>query len=102
MEIVNGYICMNCCDVDKARLGQDPHQTTNQIQKQIERHVDKLAPENFGPAVTLGGSLQSITLGQTPSSSATASSNPGAAGPQQASSSPNGATTSSSRLNILA
>jgi len=23
MQIVNGYICMNCCDVDKARLGPD-------------------------------------------------------------------------------
>jgi hypothetical protein len=30
MQIVNGYICMNCCDVDKARLGQDPHQQANQ------------------------------------------------------------------------
>jgi len=59
MQIVNGYICMNCCDVDKARLGQDPHQSTDQLKKQIERHLDKLAAGNFGPAVTLGGSLQS-------------------------------------------
>ena len=58
MQIVNGYLCMNCCDVDKARLGQDPHQSTNQIQKQIEKKIDKSAPENFGPAVTFGGSLQ--------------------------------------------
>jgi hypothetical protein len=58
MQIVNGYLCMNCCDVDKARLGQDPHQSTNQIQKQIERKLDKLAPANFGLAVTFGGSLQ--------------------------------------------
>jgi hypothetical protein len=58
MQIVDGYLCMNCCDVDKARLGQDPHQSTNQVQKQIERKLDKLAPTNFGPAVTYGGSLQ--------------------------------------------
>jgi len=58
MVIVNGYICMNCCDIDKARLGQDPHQTTNQLQKQLERHIDRLDPANFGPAVTFGGSLQ--------------------------------------------
>jgi hypothetical protein len=58
MEIVNGYICMNCCDVDKARLGQDPHQSTDQLKKQIERHLDKLAAGNFGPSVTFGGSLQ--------------------------------------------
>jgi len=58
MEIVNGYICMNCCDVDKARLGQDPHQSSDQLKKQVERHLDKLAAGNFGPAVMFGGSLQ--------------------------------------------
>jgi hypothetical protein len=57
MQIVNGYICMNCCDVDKARMNEDPHQSTNQIQKVLDRHLDKLSPANFGPAVTLGGSL---------------------------------------------
>ena len=58
MEIVNGYICMNCCDVDKARMNQDPHQSTSQIQKEIARHFDKLALASFGPAITLGGALQ--------------------------------------------
>jgi hypothetical protein len=61
MQIVNGYICMNCCDVDKARKGQDPHQSTNQLQKQIERHIDKLSSGNFDPAVSFGGSLQDMT-----------------------------------------
>jgi hypothetical protein len=63
MEIVNGYICMNCCDVDKARLGQDPHQSSDQSKKQIERYLDKLAAGNFGPAVTFGGSLQAQDSG---------------------------------------
>jgi hypothetical protein len=63
MQIVNGYICMNCCDVDKARMNEDPHQSTNQIKKELDRHLDKLSPANFGPAVTLGGSLQTTTLG---------------------------------------
>jgi hypothetical protein len=82
LEIVNGYLCMNCCDIDKARLGIDPHQSTNQIQKQLNRQLEPLAPSNsatsnstasnsttsnsspssakadFGPAVTLGGSLR--------------------------------------------
>lgn len=61
IEIVNGYLCMNCCDVDKARMGQDPHQSTNQIEKTLERQLGKLAPANFGPAVTFGGSLQATT-----------------------------------------
>ncbi len=63
MVIVNGYICMNCCDVDKARLGQDPQQSTDQLQKQLERHIDRLDPANFGPAVTFGGALQGPSAG---------------------------------------
>ena len=58
MQIVNGYICMNCCDVDKARLGQDPHQQANQIQKQLKDLFDSPASAKAGPAVTFGGSLQ--------------------------------------------
>jgi len=58
MQIVDGYICMNCCDVDKARLGQDPHQSADQLKKQIEQRLDKSSPGNFGPAVTFGGALQ--------------------------------------------
>jgi len=49
---------MNFCVIDKARLGQDPQQSTDQLQKQLKRHIDRLDPENFGPAVTFGGSLQ--------------------------------------------
>ncbi len=67
MQIVNGYICMNCCDVDKARLGQDPHQSTDQIEKQIDPQLHPLAPGSFGPAVTFGGSLQETTV--TPAAS---------------------------------
>jgi len=63
MVIVNGYICMNCCDIDKARLGQDPQQSTDQLQKQLKRHIDRLDPANFGPAVALGGSLQGPSAG---------------------------------------
>jgi hypothetical protein len=63
MVIVNGYICMNCCDIDKARLGQDPQQSTDQLQKQLERHIDRLDPANFGPAVTFGGSLKGPSAG---------------------------------------
>ena len=51
MQIVNGYICMNCCDVDKARSGQDPHQQTNRIQKQLKLLIDPLASARLGPAV---------------------------------------------------
>jgi hypothetical protein len=77
MQIVNGYICMNCCDVDKARMNEDPHQSSNQIQKVLDRHLDKLSPANFGPAVTLGASLQTTTGGSAanPSDSSQTSQN---------------------------
>jgi hypothetical protein len=57
MQIVNGCICMNCCDWDKARLGQDPHQSADHLKKQSEQRLDKSSPENFGPAVTFCGAL---------------------------------------------
>jgi hypothetical protein len=63
MVVVNGYICMNCCDIDKARLGEDPQQSTDQLQKQLKRHIDRLDPANFGPAVAFGGSLQGPSAG---------------------------------------
>jgi hypothetical protein len=72
MQIVNGFVCMNCCDIDKARLGQDPHQSTDQLQKQIDRHLDNLAPSGFGPAVTFGGTLQATATGASADAPATA------------------------------
>ena len=75
MQIVNGYICMNCCDVDKARSGQDPHQQTNQIQKQLKQIIDPPASPRLGPAVTFGGAAPAdrnaaIAAGSSPTASA--------------------------------
>jgi hypothetical protein len=80
MQIVNGYICMNCCDVDKARLGQDPHQQTNQIQKQLKDLFDKSTPDRHGAAVTLGGSLQTSAIGNPATGGGSSSTNPTASG----------------------
>jgi hypothetical protein len=71
IEIVNGYICMNCCDVDKARMGQDPHQSANQIQKQLEQ-IEKSGPTALDPAVKYGGSLGPGTNGGGQSATGTA------------------------------
>jgi hypothetical protein len=58
-------------------MNEDPHQSTNQIQKVLDRHLDKLSPTNFGAAVTLGGSLQTTTVGSAanPASSSQTSQN---------------------------
>ncbi len=61
MEIVNGYLCMNSCQAKEARAGQNPHQQTDQIQKQLKQPTDSPASAGFGPAPTVGGSLQAPT-----------------------------------------
>ena len=91
MQIVNGYVCMNCCDVDKARLGQDPHQQANQIQKQLKDLFDSPASAKAGPAVTFGGSLQATGSAGSAASAA-------ASGALQAASGP----VASSRVDVLA
>jgi len=96
MVIVNGYICMNCCDIDKARLGQDPQQSTDQLQKQLKRHIDRLDPANFGPAVTFGGSLQGPSAGN--GTGGNGASTPGSSQIAQDSTTP----TSSSTIDLIA
>jgi hypothetical protein len=81
MQIVNGYICMNCCDVDKARLGQDPHQQANQVQKQLNQLFDSPASASAGPAVTFGGSLRGSGSGDSAASGGSAEKPQGTSGP---------------------
>jgi hypothetical protein len=80
VQVVNGYICMNCCDVDKARLGHDPHQQTNQIQKQLKDLFDKSASDRHGPAVTFGGSLQMSANGNAATGGGLLPTSPAASG----------------------
>jgi hypothetical protein len=49
---------MSGCEAAKARKGEDPHKSTDQAQKDLEKHIEKSAAAKFGPAVTFGGSLQ--------------------------------------------
>ena len=81
MQIVNGYICMNCCDVDKARLGQDPHQQANQLQKQLNKLFDSPASAGAGPAVTFGGSLQTTAKGDSAASGGSPAKSQGVSAP---------------------
>lgn len=62
MEIVNGYPCKNCTDVDYAKKGIDPAHPkdgpygVNARPKPGETDGAE-APKGFGPAVTFGGAL---------------------------------------------
>jgi hypothetical protein len=49
---------MSGCEAAKARKGEDPHKSTDQAQKDLEKHIEKSAAAKFGPAVTFGGSVQ--------------------------------------------
>lgn len=62
MEIVNGYVCRNCTDVEHAKKGVDParpKESANDTDKASARRADT-APAERGPAVTFGGSLRSV------------------------------------------
>ena len=51
MEIVNGYVCNNCSDVELAKKGVDPARPKEQPA------VEQQTPTERGPAVTFGGEL---------------------------------------------
>ena len=52
ISIVNGYVCYSCCDVAKAKHGEDPHKTLGQVQD------DPAKPGAAqDPAVVFGGAL---------------------------------------------
>jgi hypothetical protein len=50
MEIVNGYVCRNCSDVELAKKGVDPAKPKEAPQ------ADEARPDR-GPAVQLSGAL---------------------------------------------
>lgn len=51
-DVVNGYVCKTCTDVDYAKRNIDP-----QHPKDGPFGVNKSAPSDHGPAVVLGGTL---------------------------------------------
>ena len=52
ISVVNGYVCYSCCDVAKARHGEDPHKKLGQV----EDDPAKLRAA-ADPAVVFGGAL---------------------------------------------
>jgi hypothetical protein len=74
IEIVNGYPCKNCTDVDYAKKGIDPAHPKDgpngvnapdkagktEKQDPSGKSGDPLKPD-FGPAVTLSGALAQVT-----------------------------------------
>ncbi|MGA0599653.1 hypothetical protein ACO2Q3_03005 [Caulobacter sp. KR2-114] len=61
MEIVNGYVCRTCCDVDLAKRGVDPahpkDDPKNPAYDPAKAAADK-AKDGHGPAFQLGGALK--------------------------------------------
>lgn len=67
MNIVNGYVCQNCTDVEYAKKGIDPAHPKDPPSDGVGRAggaADKKA--EFGPAVVLSGALRpgSVSSGQ--------------------------------------
>jgi len=57
MEIVNGYVCQTCCDVELAKRGVDPAHPKDDP-KNPNYDPAKAKADEHGPAFKLGGSLQ--------------------------------------------
>ena len=78
MEVVNGYPCKNCTDVEYAKKGIDPARPKDgpngvyaadrakDSEKSKEAAKPADAPADRGPAVTLSGALANVTA-PTPS-----------------------------------
>lgn len=67
MEVVNGYVCRNCSDVEYAKKGVDPAHPKDGPQGahangKTEDAQAKDARAVFGPAVTFGGQLGAQVL----------------------------------------
>ena len=73
MEIVNGYPCKNCTDVENAKKGVDPAKPKDgpngvyaadrakDADKSGEAAKSADGPADRGPAVTLSGALANVT-----------------------------------------
>ena len=58
MEIVNGFVCRNCSDVELAKKGADPAEPKDAYKAEADK-------PGRGPAVTFGGGLSPPELSAT-------------------------------------
>ena len=67
MNIVNGYVCKNCTDVEYAKKGIDPaHPKDGPNGSKKADKTGKDAKADHGPAVTFGGALATPNGAQQP------------------------------------
>ena len=61
MQVVNGFVCQNCTDVDYAKKGIDPaHPTQGPASAQSPKDDARKAGTVTSNAVTFGGSLSKL------------------------------------------
>jgi len=58
VSIVNGYFCASCCDVSKAKKGENPHPATDPGNLDGK---DRASVRTDEPAVQLGGALSALS-----------------------------------------
>ena len=65
ISIVNGFVCTSCCDVAKAKKGEDPHPNLHAADPTNgARKADGATGGLDGPAVLFGGSLAELARSQ--------------------------------------
>ncbi len=82
VSIVNGYFCASCCDVAKAKKGEDPHPATNPDGPYADKNADKNDPLRANdPAVLFGGALSTLTADAAQPTDSTSATDPSTAPP---------------------
>jgi hypothetical protein len=72
LDIVNGYVCRNCTDVDNAKKGIDPAHPKEHDplhpQTKTQNGIDALGKTQDSPAVILSGALSRPDAGNSTNS----------------------------------
>lgn len=85
VSIVNGYVCFNCTDTERAQKGQDPAKSTSDPAKEtsgIKALTDPSAPG--ASAVAASGDVSSWSAYAAPGNDGSPDPAAGASSPQQA------------------
>ena len=75
MEVINGYVCKTCCDVELAKKHINPADPQDDVHNpkspnygkpEDPQHPGKPAPPSQTPAVTFGGTLLQVQAAAKP------------------------------------
>ena len=73
ISFVNGFLCTSCCDVSKAKRGEDPHPKTDAAQNPAKPETKDGVVRPDSPAVVLAGALSNTAVAPASATASTPS-----------------------------